>query len=62
MGRPDTIFARPVQRTVAAGAIVLGALQRHGWNKTRSARSLGITRQGLIKMMHRLGVPLEEPG
>jgi transcriptional regulator with GAF, ATPase, and Fis domain len=43
----------------AQRGIVLAALQRHGWNKTRAARSLGITRQGLIKMVHRLGLPLQ---
>jgi transcriptional regulator with GAF, ATPase, and Fis domain len=41
--------------------IVLGTLQRHRWNKTRSARSLGITRQGLIKMIHRLEIPMQPP-
>ncbi|MGQ0722345.1 MAG: sigma 54-interacting transcriptional regulator [Candidatus Eiseniibacteriota bacterium] len=43
----------------AQRGIVLGTLERHGWNKTRAARSLGITRQGLIKMIHRLGLPLQ---
>jgi transcriptional regulator with GAF, ATPase, and Fis domain len=41
--------------------IVLEALRRHEWNKTRAARSLSITRQGLIKMMHRLELPLVAP-
>lgn len=49
------------QVDVAQRSILLGALHRHRWNKTRSARSLGITRQGLIKMIHRLGLPLESP-
>ncbi len=41
--------------------IVLGTLRQHAWNKTRSARALGITRQGLIKMIHRLQIPLQPP-
>ena len=41
--------------------IVLDALRRHAWNKTRAARSLAVTRQGLIKMMHRLELPLTAP-
>ena len=41
--------------------IVLSALEQQDWNKTRTARSLGITRQGLIKMIHRLGIPLQRP-
>jgi transcriptional regulator with PAS, ATPase and Fis domain len=45
----------------AQRVIVLSALRKSGWNKTRSARELGVTRQGLIKMIHRLGLPLEAP-
>jgi transcriptional regulator with PAS, ATPase and Fis domain len=45
----------------AQRGIVLDALQRHEWNKTRAARSLAVTRQGLIKMMHRLALPLVAP-
>jgi transcriptional regulator with GAF, ATPase, and Fis domain len=46
---------------VAQRSIVLGALHQHRWNKTRAARALGVTRQGLIKMIHRLGLPMEGP-
>jgi transcriptional regulator with GAF, ATPase, and Fis domain len=46
----------------AQRSIVLSTLHRHRWNKTRSARTLGITRQGLIKMIHRLGLPMRPPG
>jgi transcriptional regulator with GAF, ATPase, and Fis domain len=46
---------------VAQRRIVLGTLHEHRWNKTRAARSLGVTRQGLIKMIHRLGLPLQPP-
>jgi len=45
----------------AQRSIVLSTLHRHQWNKTRAARELGVTRQGLIKMIHRLGLPLAPP-
>ena len=45
----------------AQRGIVLEALGASAWNKTRAARGLGISRQGLIKMMHRLGVPFASP-
>ncbi len=38
------------------------ALHGAGWNKTRAARTLGLSRQGLIKMMHRVGLPLAPAG
>lgn len=31
-------------------------LDRNGWNKTQTAKELGITRQGLIQMITRLGI------
>ena len=43
---------------VAQRLIVEEALQGADWNKTRAARTLGLSRQGLLKMMRRLGVPL----
>jgi len=58
--RPDSGSFRE-QVDHAQRAIVLGSLERHSWNKTRTARSLGVTRQGLIKMIHRLGLPLAAP-
>ena len=33
--------------------MVLEALQKYRWNKTRAAEDLGITRRGLIKMIER---------
>jgi transcriptional regulator with PAS, ATPase and Fis domain len=42
----------------AQRCIVRDALRSHEWNKTRTARSLGVSRQGLIKMMYRLEIPL----
>jgi two-component system response regulator HydG len=57
---PDTGSFRE-QVDHAQRAIVLGSLERHSWNKTHTARSLGVTRQGLIKMIHRLGLPLAAP-
>ncbi len=38
------------------------ALHGAGWNKTQAARTLGLSRQGLIKMMHRVGLPLAPAG
>lgn len=32
------------------------ALKRNSWNKTQTARELGITRQGLMQMIQRLGI------
>ncbi|NNE42798.1 MAG: hypothetical protein HKN12_01190 [Gemmatimonadetes bacterium] len=49
------------QVDVAQRTILLRTLDQHGWNKTHSARALGVTRQGLIKMLHRLGIPLRAP-
>ena len=46
----------------AQRAIILEALRGHGGNKTRAAKGLGVSRQGLIKMMHRLDVPLAGAG
>ncbi len=36
--------------------LTLEALEQNGWNKTRAAQSLGITRQGLIKRIKRFGL------
>jgi len=43
----------------AQRSIVRDALRANGGNKTRTARALGVSRQGLIKMMHRLELPLD---
>jgi transcriptional regulator with GAF, ATPase, and Fis domain len=43
---------------LAQRRIVEDALRGAEWNKTRAARTLGLSRQGLLKMMRRLGVPL----
>ncbi|MDP6801774.1 MAG: sigma 54-interacting transcriptional regulator [Gemmatimonadota bacterium] len=42
--------------------ILLGSLRRNRWNKAQTARSLGISRQGLIKMIRRLGLPSDPAG
>ena len=34
--------------------IIMEALELYGWNKTRTARHLGLTRQGLHRKLHRL--------
>ena len=41
-------------------AMISRGLERHGWNKSRAAAELGISRQGLIKKVHRL--QLVRPG
>lgn len=41
-------------------AMIARGLERHGWNKSRAAAELGISRQGLIKKVHRL--QLVRPG
>jgi two-component system response regulator HydG len=56
--QPGTLAAR-VERE--RRRILVEALRDHAWNKTRAAAALGISRQGLIKMLHRLGIPLEPP-
>jgi transcriptional regulator with PAS, ATPase and Fis domain len=42
--------------------IVEETLHEHGWNKTRAARALGVTRQGLLKMMGRLEISASPGG
>jgi transcriptional regulator with GAF, ATPase, and Fis domain len=37
------------------------ALQRHGWNKSRAAHELGLSRLGLRKKIERYGLDAEEP-
>ena len=41
-------------------AMISRGLERHGWNKSRAAAELGISRQGLIKKVHRM--QLVRPG
>jgi transcriptional regulator with PAS, ATPase and Fis domain len=40
--------------------IIKEALERYGWNKTRVARHLGLTRQGLYRKLQRLGLDRAE--
>jgi two-component system response regulator HydG len=64
---PDVMGEGPLPGTLAARVererrrIVVESLRDHAWNKTRAAATLGISRPGLIKMLHRLGIPLEPP-
>ncbi len=37
--------------------LIFEALERYDWNKSRVARELGMTRQGLAKKMTRFGIP-----
>ena len=41
-------------------ALISRSLDRHGWNKSRAASELGVSRQGLIKKIQRLD--LVRPG
>jgi Nif-specific regulatory protein len=59
--RSDRFGSLRQQVDAAQRSIVLGTLHQHQWNKTRAARTLGITRQGLIKMIQRLGIPMGAP-
>jgi DNA-binding NtrC family response regulator len=36
--------------------VIESALARHAGNRSRTARELGLSRQGLLKMLARLGV------
>ena len=43
-------------------AAIARSLDRHNWNKSRAAGELGVSRQGLIKKIHRLGLVRPGPG
>jgi transcriptional regulator with GAF, ATPase, and Fis domain/tetratricopeptide (TPR) repeat protein len=43
-------------------ALVERALREHGWNQSRAARALGLSRFGLQKKLKRLGIPSRDPG
>jgi len=40
--------------------IIMETLDLYGWNKTRAARHLGLTRQGLHRKLHRLSITRHE--
>jgi transcriptional regulator with PAS, ATPase and Fis domain len=40
--------------------IIMETLDLYGWNKTRTARHLGLTRQGLHRKIHRLSITRDE--
>jgi two-component system response regulator HupR/HoxA len=40
--------------------IIMETLDLYGWNKTRAARHLGLTRQGLHRKLHRLSITRDE--
>jgi transcriptional regulator with PAS, ATPase and Fis domain len=42
--------------------IIMEALDLYDWNKTRAARHLGLTRQGLHRKLHRLSITRDECG
>ena len=41
--------------------VLRGSLMRHGWNKSRAAAELGLSRLGLRKKLERYGLDSEEP-
>jgi transcriptional regulator with GAF, ATPase, and Fis domain len=41
--------------------VLRGSLLRHGWNKSRAAEELGLSRLGLRKKLERYGMDTEEP-
>lgn len=41
--------------------VLRGTLQRHGWNKSRAAQELGLSRLGLRKKLERYGMDAEQP-
>jgi transcriptional regulator with PAS, ATPase and Fis domain len=43
-------------RTQFERRVIESALARHTGNRSRAARELGLSRQGLLKMMRRLGL------
>ena len=36
--------------------MLVDALAKHKWNRTKAAEELGVTRRGLIKMIERMGL------
>jgi two-component system, NtrC family, nitrogen regulation response regulator NtrX len=56
----DTLTSFEAQRTDAERRIVLGALERHDWQVTRTAEALGLAdHASLLKIMRRLGIRRE---
>ena len=41
--------------------VIRAALLRHGWNKSRTALELGLSRLGLRKKLERYGLDSEQP-
>ncbi|MFM8979413.1 MAG: helix-turn-helix domain-containing protein, partial [Planctomycetia bacterium] len=41
--------------------VLRGTLQRLGWNKSRAAQELGLSRLGLRKKLERYGMDVEQP-
>jgi len=54
----------PLQRSIdeAERRAIVGALDASGWNQTRAARALGVTRRALIYRMERLGLKARPGG
>ena len=41
--------------------VLRATLMRHGWNKSRAAQELGLSRLGLRKKLERYGMDAEQP-
>jgi transcriptional regulator with GAF, ATPase, and Fis domain len=60
---PDRAAARGLRPVVEdlERRLLRAALLRHGWNKSRAAQELGLSRLGLRKKMERYGLDAEQP-
>jgi transcriptional regulator with PAS, ATPase and Fis domain len=59
-GWPDPSGRLKERLAVHEKEIIKEALERYGWNKTQTARYLGLTRQGLHRKLQRLRILREE--
>jgi transcriptional regulator with GAF, ATPase, and Fis domain len=60
---PDRLPSRDLRVLVEdlERRVLRSALQRHGWNKSRAANELGLSRLGLRKKLERYGLDAEQP-
>jgi two-component system response regulator HupR/HoxA len=60
---PDRVPGRGLRPMVEdlERRLIRSALMRHGWNKSRAAAELGLSRLGLRKKLERYGIDAEQP-